>query len=114
MLRNKLKRGVRRSQLMDPTTNKKMKKDIVLTKGMELIAQCKGERFTLTRWDRSKGATIDNMLFFTDNEYEPSMEGGILWSDPDLGIDWEIEDPIISGRDLEWPHLKNINNLDLF
>ncbi len=90
---NKLKRGVRRSQLMDPTTNKKMKKDIVLAKGMELIAQCKGERFTLTRWDRSKGATIDNMLFLTEDMADlheeatlktgtiPEADGGLIFNE---------------------------------
>ena len=37
---------------------------------MELIAQCKGERFTMTRWGRSKGATVDNMLFLTEDTAE--------------------------------------------
>ena len=31
--------------------------------------------------------------------YQPDDEGGILWSDPDIGIDWPVENPIISEKD---------------
>lgn len=31
--------------------------------------------------------------------YDPQDEGGILWSDPALGIAWPISDPILSVRD---------------
>ena len=27
--------------------------------------------------------------YLVDNDYAPDMEGGILWNDPELGIDWE-------------------------
>ena len=32
--------------------------------------------------------------------YDPSDEGSILWSDPDLGIDWPVEGPILSNKDI--------------
>ena len=32
--------------------------------------------------------------------YEPATEGGISWNDPDIGIAWPINDPILSKRDL--------------
>ena len=40
--------------------------------------------------------------------YSPSTEGGLLWSDPDLGIDWPIrpEDAVLNVRDAAWPGLK--------
>ena len=48
--------------------------------------------------------TIFQYLF--DNDYAPSMEGGIYWNDPDLGIDWEgmfkeygIDNPLTSEKD---------------
>jgi len=31
--------------------------------------------------------------------YEPSDEGSILWSDPDLGIKWPVSNPILSDKD---------------
>lgn len=50
----------------------------------------------------------DDTLFeyYVDNEYKPRLEGGILWNDPGLQINWdeifakyEIEKPILSGKD---------------
>jgi dTDP-4-dehydrorhamnose 3,5-epimerase len=39
------------------------------------------------------------MLYKMDNKYEPSNEGTIKWDDPDLGVEWPCETPIISNRD---------------
>lgn len=39
------------------------------------------------------------------NPYSPEHQGGIKWDDPDLGIDWPVNDPIISERDAEFPKL---------
>jgi dTDP-4-dehydrorhamnose 3,5-epimerase len=41
--------------------------------------------------------------------YHPEDEGGILWNDPAIGIDWPVEcgaQPIISGKDAILPTLK--------
>ncbi len=40
--------------------------------------------------------------------YEPDDEGGILWSDPDIGIDWPVKDPIISEKDKHHPRLSDL------
>jgi len=32
--------------------------------------------------------------------YDPSDELRILWNDPAIGIDWPVQDPILSGKDL--------------
>lgn len=45
-----------------------------------------------------------------DNYYHPSSEAGIIYNDPELGIDWNFpeEDLIISDKDLEQPTFKEI------
>ena len=32
--------------------------------------------------------------------YNKSSEGSLLWSDPDLGIEWGVEDPLVSEKDM--------------
>jgi len=37
--------------------------------------------------------------------YAPDDEGGIIWSDPDIGIDWPVKDPMISEKDKHYQRL---------
>ena len=42
--------------------------------------------------------------------YHPGDEGGLLWSDPEIGVDWPIEpgmELIISDKDKKWSCLKD-------
>ena len=42
--------------------------------------------------------------------YHPGDEGGVLWSDPEIGIDWPIPEgvePILSEKDKKWLGLKD-------
>jgi len=41
--------------------------------------------------------------------YRPEAEMGVLYNDPELGIDWPIECPQVSPRDLGWPRLSHIS-----
>jgi dTDP-4-dehydrorhamnose 3,5-epimerase len=41
--------------------------------------------------------------------YAPEDEGGVLWSDPDIGIDWPIGDPILSNRDRLFSPLRDLD-----
>ena len=41
--------------------------------------------------------------------YVPAAEGGVLWHDPDLGIEWpvKIADATVSARDKDLPRFRN-------
>ncbi|MCS7076209.1 MAG: dTDP-4-dehydrorhamnose 3,5-epimerase [Bacteroidia bacterium] len=47
----------------------------------------------------------DNTLFLykCTNIYHRGTEGGILWNDPTLGIDWKVDNPIVSEKDKQLP-----------
>jgi len=40
--------------------------------------------------------------------YRPELEYGVSWDDPDLDIQWPIEKPLLSDKDLIYPRLKDI------
>ena len=53
------------------------------------------------------------MTYLVDQYYDNSDEKGVRWDDPALGIDWQVQDPIISARDRENPALAAIPASDL-
>ncbi len=40
------------------------------------------------------------------NVYNKGAESGLLWNDPELGIDWGVENPIVSEKDVILPTFK--------
>jgi dTDP-4-dehydrorhamnose 3,5-epimerase len=49
--------------------------------------------------------TDDSMIAYkVDGQYAPQTEGGVIWNDPDLGIDWPVEgEAILSDRTRSCP-----------
>lgn len=47
------------------------------------------------------------VLYKVDEYYSPEHDRGIAWNDPELGIDWPIESPILSEKDTRHPLLKD-------
>ncbi|HPI79195.1 MAG TPA: dTDP-4-dehydrorhamnose 3,5-epimerase, partial [Cyclobacteriaceae bacterium] len=42
------------------------------------------------------------------NTYSPGHESGIRWNDPQLNIDWQVSDPIISTKDQGLPSMEDL------
>jgi len=40
--------------------------------------------------------------------YHPEDEIGVIWNDPDIGIDWPLDNPLLSDKDLALPTLSEL------
>lgn len=45
--------------------------------------------------------------------YHPEDEGGIVWSDPDLAIEWPVSEPLVSDKDQKLPKLSEADHSQL-
>lgn len=39
-------------------------------------------------------------LYKCDDYYSPKDERGIMWNDPEIGVEWPVKEPILSQRDM--------------
>ena len=51
--------------------------------------------------------TVDLIYLLTD-EYDPDDQYAIRWNDPDIGVRWPIENPILSEKDQICSFLKDV------
>lgn len=51
---------------------------------------------------------VADFFYKCTSYYDPQDEIGISWNDPDLGIDWQVKNPIISPKDQRLPSLKEV------
>jgi len=49
-----------------------------------------------------------DVIYKCSDFYAPGDEGGILWSDPALGIDWPVAEPLLSAKDSGYPCLADV------
>jgi dTDP-4-dehydrorhamnose 3,5-epimerase len=59
-------------------------------------------------------ATLQNDTIFAykcTNFYNKASEDCLLWNDPDIGIAWGLEDPLLSEKDLNGKRLKDFTSL---
>lgn len=47
-------------------------------------------------------------LYKCSDFYDPASEGGVLWNDPAIGINWGIRNPLLSPKDASYPILEHI------
>lgn len=48
-----------------------------------------------------------DVLYKCTDYYAPGAERSIVWNDPDVGIDWPVEAPLLSPKDATAPRLKD-------
>ena len=82
--------------------------------GVELSEENK-RQFFIPRGFAHGFSVLSNQAIFTykcDNLYHPEADGGILLSDPDLAIDWQVPEDlrIISDKDTKHPLLKDFDS----
>ncbi len=47
-------------------------------------------------------------LYKCTDFYNPATEHGIIWNDPDIGIEWPVAQPVLSVKDAVYPRLKDL------
>ena len=51
-----------------------------------------------------------DVLYRLSSYYDPELEMGVAWDDPEIGIEWPIDDPRLSDRDRSAPKLADVAN----
>ena len=51
---------------------------------------------------------VADFTYLLSSLYDPLTESGIAWDDPDVGVDWQVESPLLSERDKSGPKLAEI------
>jgi dTDP-4-dehydrorhamnose 3,5-epimerase len=48
------------------------------------------------------------VTYKVNNPYNPAGEKGVIYNDPTLAIDWEVDEPIVSEKDTKLPLLEEL------
>ena len=51
---------------------------------------------------------VADVAYQLSSLYDPATEAGIAWDDPDVAVEWPVEDPLLSERDKAAPRLAEI------
>jgi dTDP-4-dehydrorhamnose 3,5-epimerase len=49
-----------------------------------------------------------DVTYLLSSVYDPATEAGIAWDDPDVGVEWPVEEPLLSERDKRAPRLSEV------
>lgn len=52
---------------------------------------------------------LADVVYKLSSYYDPATESGFAWNDPDVGIEWPLDDPQVSERDANAPRLAELN-----
>jgi dTDP-4-dehydrorhamnose 3,5-epimerase len=59
------------------------------------------------------GGESADFMYKVDRKYSPGNDGGIIWNDPDLKINWPIESPLVSDKDTKLPTFAELKSTSL-
>ena len=51
---------------------------------------------------------VADVAYQVSSYYDPDTESGIAWDDPGVGVEWGIENPLLSERDKKAPRLAEV------
>ena len=51
---------------------------------------------------------VADVTYLVSSLYDPETEAGIRWNDPEVGVEWPVEEPLLSQRDIEAPLLSEV------
>ena len=51
---------------------------------------------------------VADVNYLVSSYYDPATEAGIAWDDPEVGVEWGVEDPQLSERDRSAPRLAEV------
>lgn len=51
---------------------------------------------------------VADVTYLVSSLYDPATEAGIAWDDPDIGVDWQVGEPLLSERDKTAPKLSEV------
>ncbi|MGB7684759.1 MAG: dTDP-4-dehydrorhamnose 3,5-epimerase [Solirubrobacterales bacterium] len=51
---------------------------------------------------------LADVSYLLSSLYDPATEAGIAWDDPDVGVEWQVAEPLLSERDKSAPRLTEI------
>lgn len=78
--------------------------------GVTLSADNKRQLFLPAGFAHGFCVTSETALFAykCTDFYHPQAEGGVIWDDPGLGIEWPIDTPLLSAKDRSYPRLTEL------
>lgn len=81
--------------------------------GVELSAENKKQLLIPRGFGHGFVTLTDDVefLYKADNYYAPEADAGIRWNDQDIGVEWGIENPILSEKDKKNPFIKDCKEL---
>ena len=94
-------------RLGSPTFGRWVGEELSAENGRQLLVPAGFAHGYLTLTDQT------DVLYKVTDYYAPSLEGGLLWSDPSVGIDWPRPSSEVScnARDSAWPSLGEVEPL---